>query len=266
MLRLSLAAGFHILACTATPRGARTFASAMAAGGATHTVAATTVSAPNGHKDIEAYVFTPSLEKHTATMILTHGLGDTALGWTDAVQYFYAPALPHFKFVLPVRRTRACSRGEAGCARCTVSQCTCATCTCTDCAEPAGYFEHGHGDAVMGTRNVAASEVTLRMTHLLHGFVQYDIVGLSDRYQEKCDGIEDSRNLLLHLIDQVHCCVPARWSALELTDTACMPPPLPPTRSVKAAFPWTELCLRDSRRAVLCRCTQGFRWRTHWAL
>jgi len=48
------------------------------------------------------YVFSPKAE-HTATMILTHGLGDTALGWTDAVQYFYGPQLPHFKFVLPVR-------------------------------------------------------------------------------------------------------------------------------------------------------------------
>ena len=112
MLRLSLAAGFHILACTATPRGARTFASAAAAGGATHSVTATTVSSPNGHKDVEAYVFTPSVEKHTATMILTHGLGDTALGWTDAVQYFYAPALPHFKFVLPVRAATTYERAQ----------------------------------------------------------------------------------------------------------------------------------------------------------
>lgn len=40
--------------------------------------------------------------QHTASVLLMHGLGDTAMGWTDAVSGFFAPAMPHVKFILPV--------------------------------------------------------------------------------------------------------------------------------------------------------------------
>ena len=47
----------------------------------------------------------PSKTKHTATVILLHGLGDTANGWAD-----FAPMLqmqmPHVKFVFPTAPTR----------------------------------------------------------------------------------------------------------------------------------------------------------------
>ena len=47
----------------------------------------------------------PSKTKHTATVILLHGLGDTASGWAD-----FAPMLqmqmPHVKFVFPTAPTR----------------------------------------------------------------------------------------------------------------------------------------------------------------
>lgn len=47
----------------------------------------------------------PSKTKHTATVILLHGLGDTAHGWAD-----FAPMLqmqlPHVKFVFPTAPTR----------------------------------------------------------------------------------------------------------------------------------------------------------------
>lgn len=47
----------------------------------------------------------PSKTKHTATVILLHGLGDTARGWAD-----FAPMLqmqmPHVKFVFPTAPTR----------------------------------------------------------------------------------------------------------------------------------------------------------------
>lgn len=82
------------------------------------------------------YVFSPKAE-HTATMILTHGLGDTALGWTDAVQYFYGPQLPHFKFVLPVRARTPSLFVPAHTL----------TCEPADRAKPTSHLEHGHGHA-----------------------------------------------------------------------------------------------------------------------
>jgi lysophospholipase-2 len=39
-------------------------------------------------------------QKHTATVILTHGLGDTADGWRDAAMHM-ASLVPHVKWVLP---------------------------------------------------------------------------------------------------------------------------------------------------------------------
>jgi predicted esterase len=39
-------------------------------------------------------------EKHTATVIFMHGLGDTAKGWADAMHWM-AKAMPWVKFVLP---------------------------------------------------------------------------------------------------------------------------------------------------------------------
>lgn len=42
-----------------------------------------------------------------------------------------------------------------------------------------------------------------RASPLTGGSWQYDIVGLDDRYQESCAGIERSQKLLLHLIEEV---------------------------------------------------------------
>lgn len=53
-----------------------------------------------GPYTIELAVFTPRLEQ-TSTVFLTHGLGDTAFGWVDAVVGFYSRALPQAKFILP---------------------------------------------------------------------------------------------------------------------------------------------------------------------
>jgi lysophospholipase-2 len=39
-------------------------------------------------------------QKHTATVILSHGLGDTAEGWEDAA-YEMSKKLPHIKWILP---------------------------------------------------------------------------------------------------------------------------------------------------------------------
>lgn len=50
-------------------------------------------------------LYFPSKTKHTATVIILHGLGDTANGWAD-----FAPMLqmqlPHVKFVFPTAPTR----------------------------------------------------------------------------------------------------------------------------------------------------------------
>jgi lysophospholipase-2 len=45
-------------------------------------------------------------KEHTATIIFMHGLGDTAEGWIDTAADYFAPALPHAKFILPTAPTR----------------------------------------------------------------------------------------------------------------------------------------------------------------
>lgn len=42
----------------------------------------------------------------TATIILMHGLGDTAEGWESSATDFLAPAIPHARFILPTAPTR----------------------------------------------------------------------------------------------------------------------------------------------------------------
>ena len=42
----------------------------------------------------------------TATVILMHGLGDTADGWEDAATEVLGPALPYARFILPTAPTR----------------------------------------------------------------------------------------------------------------------------------------------------------------
>ena len=87
-------------------RGARPFSTTTTPAAASHSTSTGVVSVDGGHANVQTVVFEPEAGKHTATMILTHGLGDTAEGWAPAVAYHYAPALPHMKFVLPVRVAR----------------------------------------------------------------------------------------------------------------------------------------------------------------
>ena len=46
----------------------------------------------------------PSKTKHSATVIILHGLGDTAHGWADFAPMLQAQ-LPHVKFVFPTAPT-----------------------------------------------------------------------------------------------------------------------------------------------------------------
>lgn len=46
----------------------------------------------------------PSKTKHSATVIILHGLGDTAHGWADFGPMLQAQ-LPHVKFVFPTAPT-----------------------------------------------------------------------------------------------------------------------------------------------------------------
>lgn len=51
---------------------------------------------------------TLTLEPNTAatgTVLLMHGLGDTAHGWIGTVKGFLAPAMPHVRFILPTAPT-----------------------------------------------------------------------------------------------------------------------------------------------------------------
>jgi len=57
---------------------------------------------PKVHVDQAARIIylEPSTKKHTATVIYTHGLGDTANGWAEPM-YMLAMKLPWIKFILP---------------------------------------------------------------------------------------------------------------------------------------------------------------------
>jgi len=39
-------------------------------------------------------------EKHSASMVFAHGLGDSAFGWADSI-YEISTKMPHVKFILP---------------------------------------------------------------------------------------------------------------------------------------------------------------------
>jgi predicted esterase len=43
-------------------------------------------------------------QQTTATVIFTHGLGDTGMGWSQSFQYEVAPHLPHVRFLFPTAR------------------------------------------------------------------------------------------------------------------------------------------------------------------
>lgn len=47
-----------------------------------------------------APLFVEPSKPHTASVILIHGLGDSAYGWIDVAEQF-SQSLPHVRFVLP---------------------------------------------------------------------------------------------------------------------------------------------------------------------
>lgn len=51
-------------------------------------------------------ILTPAKAKHTASVILMHGLGDSAEGWIDTAAESLAPAVPHAKFILPTAKVQ----------------------------------------------------------------------------------------------------------------------------------------------------------------
>ncbi|KAI5474162.1 hypothetical protein MNV49_004074 [Pseudohyphozyma bogoriensis] len=55
----------------------------------------------------------PATGKHTATVIMVHGLGDTGSGWLHFARHF-AALFPHIKFVLPTAPTRVVSVAKQG--------------------------------------------------------------------------------------------------------------------------------------------------------
>lgn len=54
----------------------------------------------NGHRGVEVHILNPSAS-HNCTVILLHGLGDSASGWSPVVDQIFAPALPSTRFILP---------------------------------------------------------------------------------------------------------------------------------------------------------------------
>ncbi|KAL3810959.1 hypothetical protein ACHAXA_005375 [Cyclostephanos tholiformis] len=85
--------------------------------------------------------------RHSASVILCHGLGDTAMGWEEPVQYL-ARQLPHVKFILP---------------------------------------------------SAPKQPVTLNMGMVMPSW--YDIVGLDLRSNEVCNGLDDSVDRIMNLVD-----------------------------------------------------------------
>lgn len=153
--------------------------------------------------------------QHTASVLLMHGLGDTAMGWTDAVSGFFAPAMPHVKFILPVSGW------------------------CSGMLFIDFTFTYPAATGVACVYQTAPTQpVTLNMGMPMPSWVriacrsggycleadraftmchppQYDLKGLSERQNEDCDGIEASRNVVNALLEQVQC-HDSDWLALLL--------------------------------------------------
>jgi predicted esterase len=49
---------------------------------------------------LTSYILEPT-EKHTATVIFFHGLGDTGKGWSEILDDAFRAKLPYVKFLLP---------------------------------------------------------------------------------------------------------------------------------------------------------------------
>mmetsp|Transcript_11287 Transcript_11287/g.20696 ORF Transcript_11287/g.20696 Transcript_11287/m.20696 type:complete len:340 (+) Transcript_11287:48-1067(+) len=113
--------------------------------------------------------------RHSATVILCHGLGDTADGWTDPAQ-FLAKQLPHVKFILPTAPTQP---------------------------------------------------VTLNMGMAMPSW--YDIIGLDSRSNEVCNGLDESMDRIVGLMEEE--------AGRDTNDeTSCKSSPVDYSRIVLAGF------------------------------
>lgn len=94
--------------------------------------------------------FTPEEGKHSASMILLHGLGDTSDGWSDVAEtWIRSSSLEHVKFILPTAAPRP---------------------------------------------------VTMNGGYRMPAW--YDIVGLTARENEECDGINESIDKVRAIVQQ----------------------------------------------------------------
>lgn len=67
------------------------------------------MSTASGHKLVAqgtSLILEPNGGPVTSSVIFMHGLGDTAHGWVDSVDEFFAPALPGTRFTLLTAPTR----------------------------------------------------------------------------------------------------------------------------------------------------------------
>eukprot|EP00985_Skeletonema_marinoi_P003047 scaffold1268_cov133-Skeletonema_marinoi.AAC.2 len=129
-------------------------------------------------RDDGTVIISPQNEaQHSATVILCHGLGDTANGWVEPTQYL-ASQLPHVKWILPTAPTQP---------------------------------------------------VTLNGGMSMPSW--YDIVGLDSRSSEFCNGLDESMERILSLVEDE---VSGNDSSTTAT-TACVNP-LDYSRIVLAGF------------------------------
>ena len=59
---------------------------------------------PRVERDGTTIIFHPEEGTHSASVVLMHGLGDSADGWEDVASMF-SRNMPHIKFILPTAPT-----------------------------------------------------------------------------------------------------------------------------------------------------------------
>jgi hypothetical protein len=67
------------------------------------------MSTASGHKLVAqgtSLILEPNGTAATSAVVFMHGLGDTAHGWVDSVDEFWAPSLPGTRFTLLTAPTR----------------------------------------------------------------------------------------------------------------------------------------------------------------
>ncbi len=130
--------------------------------------------------DARTVTFEPP-EDHRSTVVVLHGLGDTALGWVDAAQ-FWQQTMPHTRFILPTAADRPVTLNFG-------MESACQTPATQPRAARARVRPHSRAPPT-APRPLPAVPAW------------YDIRGLGARAEEPCDGIDESRELVESILER----------------------------------------------------------------